>query len=120
MKFLAGLSNGQDLCVGRGVVHRGDLIRRFGDKLAVLCDNTTERPSAPRTDVLDGKLDGTRHEGAVRASRFDHRVIIKGVKNPATLSSVCNKDLKANRSTWTRSLRSIRQYESASISGPNK
>src|SRR5947208_1122941 len=43
-------------------MRRGDLIRAFGNNAAILHDNGTERPAPIRMDVLDGELNGTRHE----------------------------------------------------------
>src|SRR5213080_4451261 len=43
-------------------MRRGDLIRAFGNNAAILHDNGTERSAPIRMDVLDGELNGTRHE----------------------------------------------------------
>src|SRR5271165_1534835 len=83
-KPLAGLANRQHFSVRGGIVRGRDLIYTFGYDLAFLHDDTTERPTAPGTDVFEGELYGAGHENVVRVAWFRHCVIVKRLPNSAT------------------------------------
>jgi hypothetical protein len=59
----AGLPDGKHLRVGGRIVGRSDAIHALSDDLTVSYDYRSERAASPRTDIVDGKLNGSCHEG---------------------------------------------------------
>src|SRR4029077_19280672 len=60
-EFPTRLTDGDYFCMCGGIKRRGDLIRALGNNAAVPHDHRTKRAAA-RMNVLDGELNGARHE----------------------------------------------------------
>src|SRR5271166_4998685 len=64
-KFLAGVADGADFGMRRGIVGGSYLIRALSDNRAVFHDDRTEGATASRVDVIDRELNGAGHERIV-------------------------------------------------------
>ena len=64
---MAGLTDGDHFSVRGGIIGQGDLIHALSNDIASLHNDRAEGPALARVNVLDRKLNGSRHKGIAHA-----------------------------------------------------